>query len=92
MHAGTVQDEGSEFLEYIHYQDNLTAYNSWLPKRFQGQMIDAVNKTYPVKNVACQQALCLQARQSLCVCRLSLTMLFRSMHTIYEPCVCCALA
>jgi len=58
MHAGTVQDEGSEFLEYIHYQDNLTAYNTWLPKRFQGQMIDAVNKTYPVKNVACQQALC----------------------------------
>eukprot|EP00045_Choanoeca_perplexa_P006117 m.51991 g.51991 ORF g.51991 m.51991 type:complete len:548 (+) comp13472_c0_seq1:114-1757(+) len=45
---GTVQDEGTEFLEYIHYKDNASAYNTWLPKRFQGQMIEAVNKTYPV--------------------------------------------
>jgi hypothetical protein len=52
-----VQDEGTEFLEYIHYQDNLTAYNTWLPKRFQGQMIDAVNKTYPVGVVECMSVL-----------------------------------
>jgi hypothetical protein len=46
--TGTVQDEGTIFLKFIEYKDNLTAYNTWLPKRFQGHMIDAVNKTYPV--------------------------------------------
>ena len=48
--AGTVQDEGTDFLKYIQYQDNLTAYNIWLQERFRGQMIDAVNKTYPVRS------------------------------------------
>ncbi|EDQ85871.1 uncharacterized protein MONBRDRAFT_38638 [Monosiga brevicollis MX1] len=47
MLFGVVQDEGTEFMEFIKPDDTCDDYVTWLKTRWGGSLLDDVNKTYP---------------------------------------------